>query len=375
MILGGFATPEGTRRYAERFRGKAAEGHFRTMQGPGDSPGLFLSSVGIGTYLGEPEEAADRAYGEAVAAAVESGANVIDTAINYRCQRSERVIGHALRALREKGFSRDEIWVATKGGFIPSDSAYPRDRNWFEETYVKTGILRQDEVVAGCHALSARYIRDQLERSLSNLSLDTIDCYYVHNPETQLESLDRNAFLTKMREVFGLLETSVREGKVRFYGAATWSGFLVSPEDRGYLSLEELAVLAREAGGPDHHFRVIQLPFNLAMPEAWLSPNQKVGGGWLPFLEAAARYGMTVMASASLMQGKLAHNLPASVGALVKNLETDAERALQFVRSAPGVTCALVGMKSKDHVAKNLRLRHCTPLSEEEFRHLFSPSA
>ena len=60
--------------------------------------------------------------------AVELGANVIDTAANYRFQRSERSIGNALRELTEAGgFSRDEIVICTKGGYLPFDGAPPRD--------------------------------------------------------------------------------------------------------------------------------------------------------------------------------------------------------------------------------------------------------
>src|SRR5213595_3570750 len=50
------ATKEGTKRYAEKFRGRAAQGHFREMQR------LALSSLGIGTYLGEPDEKTDEGY-------------------------------------------------------------------------------------------------------------------------------------------------------------------------------------------------------------------------------------------------------------------------------------------------------------------------
>ncbi len=90
----GSATPQGTLRYAARFRGKSAAGHFREVPS-----GLVLSSIGIGTYLGEPDEATDDAYSGAVVAAVEGGFNVVDTAINYRFQRSERSIGAALKEL------------------------------------------------------------------------------------------------------------------------------------------------------------------------------------------------------------------------------------------------------------------------------------
>ena len=64
-LLAGAATPQGTLRYAARFRGRSAAGHFREVPS-----GLVLSSIGIGTYLGEADEATDQAYSGAVVAAV-----------------------------------------------------------------------------------------------------------------------------------------------------------------------------------------------------------------------------------------------------------------------------------------------------------------
>src|SRR5437588_12315149 len=93
MIIKGYATTEGTARYRERLRETAAENHFRYEQQ------LWLSSIGIGTYLGQPDEATDRSYTEAVVRAVELGENVIDTAANYRFQRTARAIGTALQRL------------------------------------------------------------------------------------------------------------------------------------------------------------------------------------------------------------------------------------------------------------------------------------
>jgi len=48
--IAGRATEQGTMRYAARFQGRTASGHFR--QGAG---GAFFSSLGIGTYLGDPD--------------------------------------------------------------------------------------------------------------------------------------------------------------------------------------------------------------------------------------------------------------------------------------------------------------------------------
>src|ERR1700752_4516921 len=117
------ATKEGTTRYAQRFTGRAANSHFREAQR------MVLSSLGIGTYLGQPDEETDAAYTAAVGAAVESGINVIDSAINYRFQRSERSIGAALAELGRLGYSRDELLVCTKGGFLTPDGDTPTDAN------------------------------------------------------------------------------------------------------------------------------------------------------------------------------------------------------------------------------------------------------
>jgi aryl-alcohol dehydrogenase-like predicted oxidoreductase len=53
-------------------------------------------------------------------------------------------------------------------------------------------------------------------------------------------------------------------------------------------------------------------------------------------------------------------------------LESDAERALQFVRSSPGITTALVGMSHPEHVRANARLVGVPPATVEEFSKLFT---
>jgi hypothetical protein len=83
MKISGSATTEGTERYRKRFDGKIPADHFRQSQE------LWMSSIGIGTYLGNYDDATDQEYHQAAVRAVESGCNVIDSAINYRLQRSE----------------------------------------------------------------------------------------------------------------------------------------------------------------------------------------------------------------------------------------------------------------------------------------------
>ena len=130
--------------------------------------------------------------------------------------------------------------------------------------------------------------------------------------------------------------------------------------------------LAREAGGDEHGFRFVQLPFNLAMPEALVADNQTHRGATVSLLEAARALGVTVVASASLLQGKVARDLPERIRAPLGSLATDALTALQFVRSTPGLTTALVGMSRVEHVEENLRLAKLPPASADDYSRLFS---
>jgi aryl-alcohol dehydrogenase-like predicted oxidoreductase len=363
------ATGDGTARYAARFAARAVPPeHFRELGS------LRVSSIGIGTYLGPEDDATDTQYRTAMARAVDRGVNVIDAAVNYRHQRSERAVGRALVELVGRGvLARDEIIVATKGGFIPLDAAVEREtRAYFTETYLTPGIIHPDDVVGGMHCMAPRYLESQIERSRQNLGLDTIDLYYVHNPETQLDEVDRAEFRRRMQDAFAALERAVGAGTIARYGVATWSGLRQDPGTKDYLSLAELVELAREAGGAGHHFSAIQLPYNLAMPEAFTRANQAVEGETVPVLEAARRLGLYVMASASVYQGQLTRNLPPTVGEYLPGLETDAQRALQFVRSTPGIGTALVGMKSTAHVEENSLVARTAPVPWAEFKRLFT---
>jgi predicted aldo/keto reductase-like oxidoreductase len=76
----------------------------------------------------------------------------------------------------------------------------------------------------------------------------------------------------------------------------------------------------------------------------------------------AVELGITAIASASIAQGRLASDLPARITRLLPELETDAARSIQFTRSTPGITAALVGMRQAAHVAENLQISRAAPL-------------
>ena len=341
-------------RYAARFQDGFATDFYRPVAG-----GPLVSSIGIGTYLGECDDSEDDRYVAAVNHALEHGINLVDSAINYRCQRSERAVGRALRTATDSGAaSRDEIVVCTKGGYVPLDGRAPSDRAEYDEyltrEYFARGVMAPADVVAGGHCLAPAFLANQLVRSRENLGVEAIDVYYLHNPEQQLDVLDRQTFNDRVRAAFRMLEERVERREIGIFGCATWNGFRTPPSSRGHLSLAELVELAREAGGAGHHFRVIQLPISLLMTEAIRTPTQRLADGRLvPLLHAAAELGISVVASASLLQAQLASGLPPQVREAFPGLTSDAQRALAFVRGLP-LTTALVGMRSAPHVDENL---------------------
>jgi aryl-alcohol dehydrogenase-like predicted oxidoreductase len=349
------ATSEGSARLGERFQ-DLAPGFYRPA-----TFGVSMSSIGIGTYLGDSTDEEDTAYQAALHHAVSSGINVIDTAINYRSQRSERAVGAAIQQLLAAGtVTRDQLVISSKGGYIPLDRTPPASRDdyrrYVQREFVDQQILRPDEIVGGGHSLAPRFLRYCLAKSRQNLGLRTIDIYYVHNPGHSATGSSPAELRARLRAAFVMLEEAAGRGEIGVYGCATWDELRVGTDTRGHIELEMLVELAKEVAGDANRFKVVQLPINLAMPEAVRSTTQSVDGRQVSALEAASELGLTVIASATLMQGRLTSGLPAALRDHFPGAQTDAQRALEFVRSIPGVTSALVGMKNTAHVAENMEL-------------------
>ncbi|MCI4364276.1 MAG: aldo/keto reductase, partial [Thermoplasmata archaeon] len=287
----GAATREGTRRYAERAAAKQIPPeHFRTT-----GEGLQLSTLGLGSYLGEADGATDLAVVEAGTLALRSGRmNVLDTAINYRHQRAERSLGRAIVRALAAGVARDEFFVASKAGYLAPDGESPLSAQaWVRSELFDRKVLRPSDVVDGSHAMTPAYLRDQVGRSRSNLGLATLDLLYLHNaPEAELPWLGLERFLRRLAEAFRELERMREEGWIGAYGLATWDSLRSPRADPGHLELEPVVALARKAGGTAHGFRFLQFPFNAAMPEAAAVRTQRVGGAPRTLFQAATALGM-----------------------------------------------------------------------------------
>ena len=144
--------------------------------------------------------------------------------------------------------------------------------------------------------------------------VECLDVYYLHNPETQLSEVAKPEFLNRLRAAFEFLESAVEAGEIRYYGLATWNGFRQDPRGKEAMQLADIAQIAQEIAGGMHHFRFVQLPFNLGMPEALTLGNQMVRERERTLVEVAGDLDITVIASASLLQGQVARNLPKEIG-------------------------------------------------------------
>ncbi len=328
---------------------------------------MELSSLGLGTYLGDPGAAVDQGYMEAGRAFLRAGGNVFDTAANYRGGRSEAALGQVFA-----GLDRDCFFVSTKAGYLPmSDGRTDEDpRAWFIRVLEGPGILSADDVVDGCHALTPKYLAHQLDASLAALGLDHVDMFHLHNPEQQRPLRGPDGFRAVLRKAFETCEELRSAGKLRAYGCATWNGLRVPPEAPEHLSLEDLLAIAEDVAGRGHGFRWVQLPLNLAMPEAFLAPTQRFAGTQMPLLEAARVAGIHVQTSASMMQARILRQIqPDVVQAL--GATTPAQAALQFARSCPGVDVALCGMASLAHVADNVQVLGLAKIEAATLRELY----
>ena len=80
-----------------------------------------------------------------------------------------------------------KFWSAPRRAIFPSTAIRHRiPRAYFHREYVETGVLDPAELAGGMHCMSPAYLENQIERSRRNLGLETVDLFYIHNPESQL---------------------------------------------------------------------------------------------------------------------------------------------------------------------------------------------
>ncbi|MBI2562782.1 MAG: aldo/keto reductase [candidate division NC10 bacterium] len=296
----GRATPEGTAARARHFRETGALHGY----GPLGSTGLTVSRLGFGCYRVDDETPEHR---EALIAALQAGCTLIDTSTNYTDGGSERLVGSVLAELTGDGrVPRDAVVVVSKIGYVQGENlALAQEREAAGKPFPEV-VKYMD----GCwHCLHPEFLRDQLTRSLDRLQLETLDVCLLHNPEYFLSDAKqrpasggletiREEFSRRLREAFAFFETQVAAGRIGWYGVSSNTA-VVPPDDPEATSLSRMLEAARTAGGPGHHFRVLEVPMNLFEAGAILLPNTGPDGT-RAVLELAAEAGIGLLVNRPL---------------------------------------------------------------------------
>ncbi|MBP2625101.1 MAG: aldo/keto reductase [Nitrosopumilaceae archaeon] len=358
-MIEGCSTTAGTLNYSRKFNNYNIN-NFREFAK------VHISNVGMGTYLGDNTINTDNLIKQAIQKSINNGINLIDTAINYRSQKSERVVGKAISELLNANvINRDELFISTKNGYVTNDGDINEEFwTYVNREYVQNEIIHSGDISTSYHCMTIKYLEDQLERSLKNLHMDCIDLMYLHNPwESHFKDTSKNIFFQNLKSVFEFYESKIDEGKIKFYGMATWECFRTDENNPQYLSLFDVLELAKDAGGSNHGFKFIQLPFNLYLDQAYLHKNQLLNNNYISILEAAQKCGIGVFSSVPLMQGKLLnHNIIRELGNLSQSV-----KMLQLIRSTPGILSTLVGHKLISHVDENLKVLTIPTLTIKKF--------
>lgn len=374
-LLEGHATRAGTEEYVRTFGSALPEGHYSDFL----HLHLKLSSLGIGTFPGAADDAVDDAYAEIVRRALVSGINVIDTAAHYRYGRSPRAVGTGLARALASGVKREHVFLVAKGGFLTFDDGKPDDFDaWFERRIAGAGLGTRNDL-AQAHLLSPAYIGKQIDDVRRGLGVETIDAFLVDQPEVHIPRIGKEAMNRRLQAIFTVLEQAVRANRIRCYGISTFNGFRVETDNALFQSITSLQGLAEKAAQTAHRdvqaknsLRLVQLPFNQAMPEGFTRFNQATGHGNVgSTIQAAFQLRVYVMASHTLAKGTLANECADAVEHAMPGLAHHAQRAMQFNRSTPGLGTSLVGISTPAHLDDLLAVARVAPMEKGAYLSLY----
>ncbi|NBP58581.1 hypothetical protein EBU71_19000 [bacterium] len=262
---------------------------------------------------------------------------------------SEKIIGKVINDLVvNKKISRDELFVITKGGFTGSGYAY----SGHENNKIK-------------HSINPGFIKHSYETSYSNLQLETIDLYLLHNPELALQHHNRTDFYELLLENFIFLENEVFKGRIKGYGIATWEGLICKPHNLPFIQLSKVLELVQiAANGKKHHFIGIELPINIHAHKAFTLKNQFYKGEYLTALEFAALHDIRIFSSASILYGKDTQDIDIYFN--TDEALTVPQKSLYFVKSLPQVSCAIVNLRQENHVQAAIDVNNYNDLPMEK---------
>ena len=301
--------------------------------------GLRISTLTLGTMtfggkggfgqVGNTDlEGAKRQIGMAL----DAGVNLIDTADIYSAGASEEIVGEAIKGKRDDLLISSKVRMATGDG--PNDAG-----------------------------LSRRHIIGAVEASLRRLGTDHIDIYHVHEWDGE----------TPVEETLSTLDSLVRSGKVRYLAASNYSGWqlmkaLAAADRRGYERLvAEQIYYSLEARDAEYELVPVALDQGLGIL-VW-SP---LAGGLLSgkFRRDAdqpeeSRHLTDWNEPPVRNEDRLYDTVEVLVDVAKAHDVSPAQVALAWLLNRPGVTSLVIGARTDEQLADNLKSADLVLSSDE----------
>lgn len=361
-MIRGAATLEGTVNYAKR--------HPAFVYQPLIPAGICISGAGFGCYRVDVRV---EKHQEALTKALLSGINVIDTSANYADGGSERLVGKVLSNLiMAEKIKREEVVVVSKVGYLQGENyRLSQERKAAGRPF--NDLVLYDEGLE--HCIHPEFLAEQLTMSLERLGLERIDCYLLHNPEYYLQwakqhkvpkATARAEYLHRIRAAFLQLEVEVEAGRISYYGVSS-NTFPRPASHFDFTSLSDLWDIAQSLS-PKHHFRVIQFPLNLFETAGVTEKNQPGGKS---VVELAMEKGLGVLTNrplnaireerlvrlaSNVYQGDAIRQVEefkdkvAALDPSWRQIPALSQLALRVLRSTPGISAVLMGMRQEVYV-------------------------
>jgi aryl-alcohol dehydrogenase-like predicted oxidoreductase len=285
--------------------------------------GLLVSSLGMGCarlgtiWQGRSESDARKA----LSVAMQAGINFFDTADVYGRGQSERILGNAVRGVRE------EVVVATKCGLVRTASTFVNASLEAKSTSDERSLRSVNKLLKTRRRYTPEYIARAALSSLRRLRIDRIDLFLLHSPP-------RDVLLDD--EVVDTMARLRQEGTIRFWGVSAQN--------------DDEALIAIGMRGID----CLEVELNVCHQQPTTDVIPKAGA-----------QGVAVIARQPLASGRLVAQLPPSG----MTIETVVAGCLQFATGVPGVATVVTGMSHPTHVARNVAAMN-TSISEAELQEI-----
>lgn len=275
---------------------------------------LMVTELGLGCMsIGTDETKAK----EIIEAALDEGVNYFDTADLYDFGENERIVGKALKHVRDK------VIIATKAG-----------NRWNEN---KDGWSWDP---------SKEYIKEAVKASLKRLGTDYIDLYQLHGGTID-DPID---------ETIVAFEELKAEGYIRYYGISSIRPNVI----REYVNKSSIISIMMQYSILDRRPEEV-LPF-LHQHEISVVTRGPLAKGLLSekLLEKASNKGYLEYSLEDLR-----HTLPA-LKEKVAQSRSMTEISLQFNLANPVIASVIAGASSVEQIRSNAKAVKSAPLSKEE---------